>query len=634
MVTKRMQVAGALVVAALAGVMPGAASGRAAPGPGATAPPAMVEAASAATAPPGVRRIRSDEISSVAPDQPTSVLPAATATLVAPATDPVTPLAPLLRDAAARFGEHGAAWTIAAAGDDALRHVHTLADLDGDGANDVVAIADDNGRLSLEARRGATGDLIFTRPVPGSGAAFAAVVPTATSTGPGLLAVEMHQTGTTVGEIVTHVTVIGGDGAEVRRVTRTGRFWFAGMGYAYDGVLIPRDVFEGRPGLELDVVAFRIDSTSPVVVTDDALSYSLAVVDAATASVHTGPGDGCGCQMPFAGIDADGDGLDEMFVDRYNAAGEYVGLDAVEPVGFTDLWRASAPGFAWVNRVDDVTGDGIDDFVYWGHGPTRLMSGATGAPVWSREGDGGGIGYPARQGRRAGSTPGSSFALLGFTRVEWDEAAAATTITFLTLDGQTGAAVGTWSATFPEPTPPEGGRAYVAFDVTDDLGDVDADGFPEVAIRVTEIIDRYDPATDTWSTERRLLSRGVRHGVTYLRLWGGFAGPLHDTVDGGDGVDVVSVAWLPQAPAGERQRVTVRDGRTGATLWTRKFPGGPDLSATFAGLAGDLTGDGRAELAGQVAETVWACDGNGACGHRFRSDLLVIDPTGATLWTD
>ena len=472
-----------------------------------------------------------------------------------------------------------------------------VADLDGDAVADLLGIAQPPAQLdrfgiaaatqvTFSGRSGRTGARLWSVAVPGQ---HAALLPVTTDDG---------------GMVVATTAVTGREGVAAvemvyARLTKAGAVgWqrafqgFVSVAGAFTLVDVP--VFRGAiggAGGRQDVLVGLLDRVGGY---DDA-SPSTAEAEALILDARTGQDvtravyNDRGLVLPWPGPDADGDGRDDVvFTSAYGPRPGRAGTIALADGRDGELrWITySAPVHVstWLAAVGDTDGDGSGDVAV---GPgfvgpqdasgVALLSGRDGTLQWQRPGD-----FPLT----LGDVDGDGLADVGVRSFSLRPAGT------VPVYAQTNAAYrGDASAIYrTEITHSlKAARETFGVDITVELVATDLDGDGIVDPRSTETVYQDGVSADVSAAFSGADGRRLFQALPGQDLGRGIDGP---------GNDLLRVVALP----GNRAEVTARDGGSGRRLWTRQLQldgplvVDPDRGALYDAAAGDLNGDGTAEV--------------------------------------
>jgi hypothetical protein len=314
-------------------------------------------------------------------------------------------------------------------------------------------------------------------------------------------------------------------------------------------------------------------------------------------------GDDFGYALANAG-DVDGDGVADVLVgapDFVPTGGHDTG--GTTP-GFVELYSGatgalllhvdgSAAGDMFgtsVTGVNDLDGDGVEDFAagaigYDGlasnGGMLRMISGATGATLWTRAGGQAGSGYGARAAT-IGDADGDGHLDVAVSAPSWNETGAV-----FVFSGLDGALLRTWV----------GNQAKILFgNAVAGIGDVDGDLVPEVAIGANEA----PYPTSKGSLYVYSMASGAllyeRAGEVNGSYFGASVAPIGDL--DGDGASELAVGAMvyEAGPLGFYDgAVSVLSGASGSELGRILGAKQEYFGTSVAGL-GDVEGDGRIDF--------------------------------------
>ena len=517
-------------------------------------------------------------------------------------------------------------------------------DLDGDGRKDVIGHgqdpadtdSSDGTDFRITAYRGADGTLLWQHQEPGG------ITPHPARVGP------QGDRGLILSVTSGGSTAIFGAGADAQVDYVPQRLGLVGMTGA-GSVLWRREFIGPAPavmtGLQLDSApdmpffggTLQATSSSAndvlVVIHDYVLTpdsqdnqITVLVVDgadgstAATYQAQIGAAEGTARPAP----DLTGDGLADFLVFEDPSSGSSK-ITAVSGSSGAALWTnqghtigveprfysGSAPGLDHrIVDLGDTSGDGIPDIgiclAFTPFEPDArtfsVINGATGITAFTEVGD---------LVRAVGDVDGDGLAEVGVQSL-------------VKTSREAGAAYETYAGSgvierHKEHTVaiPEGAdRASV--ELLPSVGDVDGDGFDDAAHRVSILLNGETTLRDL-----------VVSGKAYDAIGEGLlATALRATVDG-RGDDIATVDPFGQSAID----IIVRDGASGAELWTTRLrPRGQTTRSTLIG-ATDVTGDGRAELLVSVENVTRTMVPSNLGGDVRRVDAFVLSAVdGAVLW--
>ena len=422
-------------------------------------------------------------------------------------------------------------------GDDAL----PIGDVDHDGTADVLSVRVQARTQSIDVLSGRTGRALWSRPDPTAYAAIYVAAPNAT---PMVLVLSDTETGEdalvagAAEDVFTVASFRADHGTQLWSTSITGAiesdlagFRVVGAG-EFDGVLTRK---AAPPYVLLD----RFSEANAFVA--GGVSVSPEVIDTAAGAVVSAGQPIGGDSFAFASPvdDLNGDGTDDYVV---ATSGDAAAIEAASGTNGAPLWAASlaSPGGStyvnFVRSTPDLTGDHRSDLLAgWSDGSANkvaALAGTTGTVGWSHPGDyASPLGDIDRDGRSD-------------TRVlTWGQ-----TITYAAVNA-TGHTV--WSRTV---SPPRGRVASLSYPV----GDLNGDGAVDTYLRVvpdaglTQSSDSFMAAVAAYVVDGRTGRLRVTHDLG---------------LPSGDSLSGHAMTFVQTLQLRHGVRVTAFDGRSGRALW-------------------------------------------------------------------
>ncbi|HWH08243.1 MAG TPA: hypothetical protein VNX21_03520 [Candidatus Thermoplasmatota archaeon] len=243
------------------------------------------------------------------------------------------------------------------------------ADVTGDGAADLLVLADGDGGRVWVALSGADGAAPWEAPVRGLPLG---VLPRAGAPGADLLVVDavLDAEAARLGARLDRV-----DGATGGLLRRGEWSWPSSASAAYLRGFRPGDLTgDGQDDVALDLVALGSVMTSRALALDAATGDMLHALETA----------GLAFQVPAGEIT--GDGAADLLLVRFDTSRWTSSVEARAGATGATLWSRPAAPLAWVEPAGDLTGDGRDDLlsVHLADEGWRAdaVDGASGATVW------------------------------------------------------------------------------------------------------------------------------------------------------------------------------------------------------------------------------------------------------------
>jgi hypothetical protein len=285
-------------------------------------------------------------------------------------------------------------------------------------------------------------------------------------------------------------------------------------------------------------------------------------------------------------------------------------VTAIDSTSGTDVWnRAFVPGartYTFASPLQaDLTGDGFDDIAIRTFGSpdstADVLSGHDGASAWHAN-----TPYLGLLGSING---GPGVDVLTTTR---SSNGATETARFDRVDGATGQVI--FSTTRSLTRPPNGFASAYAYP----FGDIDGDGVSDLAINMfTDNGDNNDPSRVVSQTELE----SSRTGALMLSAPSGSFANFGGDLDADGSNDVLLASVTDNGDGTSTTNITAYSIRRAVDLWNRSVP-----AAAYFGPIGDATGDGIPDL----VENRYQYD---PATHTSRSGTAMVSGAdGATLW--